>query len=57
MSEMRLQYDMTIEDPEVFIEPWVMPTRVLLAQGGGDGGMFRSARIAKCTKPVRSRRS
>jgi hypothetical protein len=24
-----LRYDMTIEDPESFIEPWVMPTRVL----------------------------
>lgn len=24
-----LHYDMTIEDPEVLIEPWVMPTRVL----------------------------
>jgi hypothetical protein len=31
-----LRYDMTIEDPEVFIEPWVMPTRVLAL--GGDGG-------------------
>jgi len=31
-----LRYDMTIEDPEVFIEPWVMPTRVLpLAEGAG----------------------
>ena len=31
-----LRYDMTIEDPEVFLEPWVMPTRVLpLAQGAG----------------------
>lgn len=29
-----IRYDMTIEDPEVFLEPWVMPTRVLtLAQG------------------------
>ncbi|MEO8467063.1 MAG: hypothetical protein ABI640_17160 [Gammaproteobacteria bacterium] len=29
-----LRYDMTIEDPESFIEPWVMPTRVLpLADG------------------------
>ena len=24
-----LRYDMTIEDPEVLVEPWVMPTRVL----------------------------
>jgi hypothetical protein len=33
-----LRYDMTIEDPEMFVEPWVMPTRVLRA-GGGDGLM------------------
>jgi hypothetical protein len=34
-----LRYDMTIEDPEVFIEPWVMPTRVLaLAEQQGRGG-------------------
>jgi hypothetical protein len=31
-----LHYDMTIEDPDSFIEPWVMPTRILRA-GGGDG--------------------
>jgi hypothetical protein len=24
-----LFYDITIEDPDVFVEPWVMPTRVL----------------------------
>ncbi|HEX5049393.1 MAG TPA: hypothetical protein VFX89_19940 [Gammaproteobacteria bacterium] len=31
-----LRYDMTIEDPEAFIEPWVMPTRVLpFAEGAG----------------------
>jgi hypothetical protein len=31
-----LRYDMTIEDPESFIEPWVMPTRVLsLVEGDG----------------------
>ena len=33
-----LRYDMTIEDPEVFLEPWVMPTRVLALGGGGGGG-------------------
>ena len=33
-----LRYDMTIEDPEVFVEPWVMPTRVLALGGGGGGG-------------------
>jgi hypothetical protein len=26
-----LRYDMTIEDPDAFIEPWVMPTRVMAA--------------------------
>jgi len=31
-----LRYDMTIEDPEYFVEPWVMPTRILRA-GNGDG--------------------
>jgi hypothetical protein len=30
-----IRYDMTIEDPDVFVEPWVMPTRIL-RQGGGD---------------------
>ena len=32
-----IRYDMTIEDPEMFIEPWVMPTRVLplVEQRGG----------------------
>jgi hypothetical protein len=34
-----LRYDMTIEDPESFVEPWVMPTRVLAL--GGDEGPFR----------------
>jgi hypothetical protein len=34
-----LRYDMTIEDPEVLLEPWVMATRVLpLAQGAAGGG-------------------
>ncbi|HEY7191057.1 MAG TPA: hypothetical protein VH436_31110 [Vicinamibacterales bacterium] len=28
-----IRYDMTIEDPDVLIEPWVMPTRVLRAGG------------------------
>ena len=32
-----IRYDMTIEDPEVLVEPWVMKTRVL-RQGGGFGG-------------------
>ena len=31
-----LFYDITIEDPDVLVEPWVMPTRIL-RPGGGDG--------------------
>jgi hypothetical protein len=31
-----IHYDMTIEDPDSFIEPWVVPTRILRL-GGGDG--------------------
>ena len=31
-----LHYDMTIEDPEMFVEPWVMPTRVLRLSGRQD---------------------
>jgi len=33
-----IRYDMTIEDPEVFVEPFVMPTRVLRQGQGGFGG-------------------
>ena len=29
-------YDITVEDPDVFVEPWVMPTRIL-RPFGGDG--------------------
>ncbi len=31
-----IRYDMTVNDPEMFVEPWVMPTRILRA-GRGDG--------------------
>ena len=31
-----IMYDITIEDPDVFVEPWVMPTRIL-RPFGGDG--------------------
>ena len=30
-----IRYDMTIEDQDVFVEPWVMPMRILRA-GGAD---------------------
>jgi hypothetical protein len=35
-----LRYDMTIEDPEMFIEPWVMSTRVLTLNARTDGGVM-----------------
>jgi hypothetical protein len=35
-----IRYDMTIEDPEMFIEPWVMPTRVLTLNARADGGIM-----------------
>jgi hypothetical protein len=31
-----LRYDMTIEDPDSFIEPWVMPTRTLRLNANAD---------------------
>jgi hypothetical protein len=33
-----IRYEMTIEDPEMFVEPFVMPTRVLREGQGGFGG-------------------
>ncbi len=35
-----IRYDMTIEDPEMFLEPWVMPTRVLTLNARADGGVM-----------------
>ena len=53
-----IRYDMTIEDPEVFVEPFVMPTRIL-RQGGARLAAAtesrQSARIARCTKRAASR--
>jgi hypothetical protein len=42
-----LRYDMTIEDPEVLLEPWVMPTRVLAAAQGPAADRIPSER-ANC---------
>ena len=41
-----IRYDMTIEDPEMFVEPWVMPTRVLTLNQRADGGVM--AERANC---------
>ena len=35
-----IRYEMTIEDPEMFIAPWVMPTRVLTLNARPDGGIM-----------------
>jgi hypothetical protein len=38
-----IRYDMTIEDPVYFVEPWVLPTRVLRA-GNADGTLVAERR-------------
>ena len=43
-----LRYDMTIEDPEVFVEPFVMPTRILRQGDGGFGGDGIQAERSYC---------
>jgi hypothetical protein len=43
-----LRYDMTIEDPEVFVEPFVMPTRILRQGGGAFGGDGIQAERSYC---------
>ena len=34
-----INYDVTLEDPEVLAEPLVFPTRVIRRQAGGGGGI------------------
>ena len=43
-----IRYDMTIEDPEMFVEPWVMSTRVLRQGQGGFGGDGIQAERSYC---------
>jgi len=43
-----LRYDMTIEDPEVFVEPFVMPTRILRQGTGGFNGDGIQAERSYC---------
>ena len=47
-----IRYDMTIEDPEVFVEPWVMPTRVLRLVAAA-GGWRRNPGRARVLRSVR----
>ena len=34
-------YDVTVEDPGVLVEPWVLPTRTLVPNPNPDGGILR----------------
>jgi len=34
-------YDVTVEDPEVLVEPWVIPTRVIRKNNNRDAGLQR----------------
>ncbi|HEX6997226.1 MAG TPA: hypothetical protein VF322_03715 [Gammaproteobacteria bacterium] len=34
-------YDVTVEDPEVLVEPWVLPTRILRPNPNPDAGLLR----------------
>jgi hypothetical protein len=43
-----IRYEVTIEDPEMFVEPFVMPTRVLRSGQGGFGGDGIQAERASC---------
>jgi hypothetical protein len=36
-----LLYDVTVEDPEVLVEPWVLPTRTVVRNPNPDGGLLR----------------
>jgi hypothetical protein len=36
-----LQYDVTVEDPEVLVEPWVLPTRTVRRNPNPDAGIIR----------------
>jgi hypothetical protein len=32
-------YEITVEDPDVLVEPWVMPARTLRLNGAADAGL------------------
>jgi hypothetical protein len=36
-----LIYDVTVEDPEVLVEPWVLPTRVIRRNTNPNAGLLR----------------
>jgi hypothetical protein len=36
-----LLYDVTVEDPEMLVEPYVFPTRIVRSNPNPDGGLIR----------------
>jgi hypothetical protein len=36
-----LLYGVTVEDPEVLAEPWVLPTRIVMRNANPDAGLIR----------------
>ena len=40
----QILYDVTVEDPEVLVEPWVMTTRTLRLNTNPDAGLLPRAR-------------
>ena len=36
-----LLYEVTVEDPEVLVEPWVLPTRTLRRNTNANAGLIR----------------
>src|SRR6516165_3112881 len=51
-----LLYDVTVEDPEVLVEPWVLPTRVVVRNPNPDAGLIRSEATARLSRRGRFRR-
>jgi hypothetical protein len=44
-----LLYDVTVEDPEMFVEPWVLPTRIVTRNPNPDAGLI--AERGNCDTP------
>ena len=49
-----LLYDVTVEDPEVLVEPWVLPTRTVVRNANPNAGLPRARQLRG--SGVRSRR-
>jgi hypothetical protein len=49
-------YGVTVEDPEMLVAPWVLPTRTLRSNANPDAGLCASEVTAKCTRTTLSSR-